>query len=224
MAKDLIRYDLLVQEALRDVVRRVLTDAAKNGLPGDHHFYVTFRTQAQGVRLSDRMREKYPEEMNIILQHQFWDLSVTESAFEVGLSFGGAAERLHVPFSAICGFYDPSVEFALKFEIQGEASVAAANESTPGQSSGKPDTPGEKPRPALALAKPPTQKAPTRIEAGAAAARESTAKLVAEKTEPPKDGKAGPSANPAPKPSPASGNEDKGDKKVVSIDAFRKKP
>ena len=223
MAKDLIRYDLLVQEALRDVVRRVLTDAAKNGLPGDHHFYVTFRTQAAGVRLSDRMKEKYPEEMNVILQHQFWDLSVSENAFEVGLSFGGVAERLHVPFASICGFYDPSVEFALKFEMQGENGVAAANESDPklstaGLSSAKLHAVADRPKPALALAKPSAQRAPARVEAVPAAAREATAKLVAEKTEPPK------MLGKGDRPAPASGNEDAGDKKVVSIDAFRKKP
>ena len=85
MATDLIRYDLLVQDALRGVVRTVLADAAKNGLQGDHHFFITFRTDAPGLRLSDRMRERYPEEMTIILQHQFWDLAVKDQAFEVGL-------------------------------------------------------------------------------------------------------------------------------------------
>ncbi|OYX69883.1 MAG: Stringent starvation protein B, partial [Rhizobiales bacterium 32-66-11] len=97
---DHIRYDLLAQEALRGVVRRVLSDVARDGLPGDHHFYVSFDPRAPGVRLSQRMREKYPEEMTIVLQHQFWDLNVSEHAFEVGLSFGGIPERLLVPFSA----------------------------------------------------------------------------------------------------------------------------
>ena len=138
MAKDLIRYDLMVQEALRGVVRKVLSDAARNGMPGEHHFFVTFKTQAPGVRLSERMRERYPEEMNIILQHQFWDLTVNDNAFEVGLSFGGAPERLLVPFAAICGFYDPSVEFALKFETQGEAGEAAAPPAAPALASVKP--------------------------------------------------------------------------------------
>ena len=84
MAVDHIRYDLLAQEALRGVVRHVLADAARNGLPGDHHFYISFDTGAEGVRISSRLREQYPEEITIILQHQFWDLSVTEEGFEVG--------------------------------------------------------------------------------------------------------------------------------------------
>jgi hypothetical protein len=117
---DQIRYDLLTQQALRGVVRNVLTDAAKKGLPGDHHFYITFNTQADGVRLSQRLRAQYPEEMTIILQHQFWDLTITEDAFDVGLSFGGIPERLMVPFAAINGFFDPSVQFGLQFEHVGE--------------------------------------------------------------------------------------------------------
>ena len=116
MAVDHIRYDLLTQEALRGVLRTVLSDAAKNGLPGDHHFFVTFDTCAEGVRLSQRMRAQYPKEMTIVLQHQFWDLAVSEDAFEVGLSFGGVPERLSIPFAAVKGFFDPSVEFGLQFE------------------------------------------------------------------------------------------------------------
>lgn len=119
MPTDLIRYDLLAQDALRGVVKRVLVDAAKEGLPGDHHFYITFDTRAPGVRLSNRMREKYPQEMTVVLQHQFWDLVVTEHTFEVGLSFGGIPERLLVPFEAIKGFFDPSVQFGLQFEVAG---------------------------------------------------------------------------------------------------------
>jgi hypothetical protein len=89
MADDLIRYDLLVQDALRNVVRKVLGDAARDGLAGEHHFYVSFRTDYPGVRISQRLREKYPQDMTIVLQHQFWDLGVTEHTFEVGLSFSG---------------------------------------------------------------------------------------------------------------------------------------
>ncbi len=114
-AEDLFRYDVMVQEALLGVVRRVLQEAARTGLPGEHHFYITFRSQAPGVRLSTRLREKYPEEMTIVLQHQFWDLVVGEQNFEVGLSFGGVPERLLVPYEALTGFYDPSVQFGLKF-------------------------------------------------------------------------------------------------------------
>lgn len=116
MAKDQIRYDLLTQDALRQVIRRVLSDAAREGLPGDHHFYVSFRTGDPGVRLSQRMRASYPEEMTIVLQHQFWDLQVSDQTFEVGLAFAGVPEKLLVPLSAITGFFDPSVEFGVKFE------------------------------------------------------------------------------------------------------------
>jgi hypothetical protein len=118
MATDHIRYDLLVQDALRGVVRNVLSDAVKHGLPGEHHFYISFKTGAPGVRVSNRLREQYPDEMTIVLQHQYRDLGVTEHTFEVGLSFGGVPERLLVPFDAVVGFFDPSVQFGLKFEVQ----------------------------------------------------------------------------------------------------------
>jgi uncharacterized protein len=98
------------------VLRRVLTDAAEHGLPGDHHFFITFVSTAEGVKLSPRLLAQYPEEMTVILQHQFWDLVVTEDRFEVGLSFGGVPERLVVPFHAIKSFFDPSVQFGLQFE------------------------------------------------------------------------------------------------------------
>jgi hypothetical protein len=116
MAVDHIRYDLLTQDALRGVVRTVLQDVAQNGLPGEHHFYISFDTRAEGVQLSERMLEQYPKEMTIVLQHQFWDLALTESGFAVGLSFGGVPERLAIPFAAIKGFFDPSVQFGLQFE------------------------------------------------------------------------------------------------------------
>src|ERR1051325_6588417 len=127
MPVDHIRYDLLTQQALRAVVRRVLSDVAKTGaLPGEHHFYVTFDTRAPGVKLSARMREQYPEEMTVVLQHQFWDLAVSDAHFEVGLSFNGVSEKLHVPLDAIKGFFDPSVQFGLQFET-----VAEGKEATP---------------------------------------------------------------------------------------------
>ena len=124
---DHFRYDLLTQQALRGVVRTVLADAAKKkGLPGDHHFYISFDTNAEGVRMSERLRVQYPEQMTIILQHQFWDLAVHEDRFEVGLSFGGIPERLVVPFAAIKSFFDPSVQFGLQFEPSEAASEAPA--------------------------------------------------------------------------------------------------
>jgi hypothetical protein len=130
---DQIRYDLLTQQALRGVVRSVLTETAKKGLPGDHHFYISFDTKANGVHISDRLRAQYPDEMTIILQHQFWDLKVSEEEFEVGLSFGGIPERLRVPFDAISGFFDPSVQFGLQFEevAEGEERSAPANAQEP---------------------------------------------------------------------------------------------
>src|SRR6185312_11072603 len=130
---DQIRYDLLTQQALRSVVRNVLSDTAKKGLPGDHHFYISFDTRADGVRMSDRLRAQYPGEMTIILQHQFWDLKVGDEEFEVGLSFGGVPERLTVPFEAINGFFDPSVQFGLQFEevTEGEERPAPANVQEP---------------------------------------------------------------------------------------------
>ena len=116
MATDHIRYDMLARDALRGVLRRVLTDAAEHGLPGEHHFFITFLSTADGVKLSPRLLAQYPEEMTIILQHQFWDLVVTDDRFEVGLSFGGIPERLVVPFAAIKSFIDPSAPFELQFE------------------------------------------------------------------------------------------------------------
>ena len=116
MATDHIRYDVLARDALRGVLRRVLTDAAEHGLPGEHHFFITFLSTAAGVKISPRLLAQYPEEMTVILQHQFWDLTVTEDRFEVGLSFNGIPERLVVPFQSIKSFFDPSVQFGLQFE------------------------------------------------------------------------------------------------------------
>ena len=115
-AEPTIDYDTLMQDAMRGVVRTVLTQAAKAGLPGDHHFYVSFDTGASGVVLSKRLKDKYPHEMTIVLQHRYWDLSVGDDGFEVKLTFDGIPERLVVPFSAIRVFFDPSVRYGLQFE------------------------------------------------------------------------------------------------------------
>jgi hypothetical protein len=131
MATDHIRYDVLARDALRGVLRRVLTDAAEHGLPGDHHFFITFVSTADGVKLSPRLLVQYPEEMTVILQHQFWDLVVTEDRFEVGLSFGGIPERLVIPFSAIKSFFDPSVQFGLQFETTDGAASADEEPGAP---------------------------------------------------------------------------------------------
>lgn len=111
-----IDYEGLAQEAMRGVVRKVLAGTAKSGLAGDHHFYISFDTEAPGVSVSRRLKEKYPHEMTIVLQHRFWDLAVTEDRFEVKLTFDGIPERLVVPFEAIKVFFDPSVRFGLQFE------------------------------------------------------------------------------------------------------------
>jgi hypothetical protein len=115
-AEPTIDYDTLTQDAMRGVVRTVLTQAAKSGLPGDHHFYISFDTSASGVVLSKRLKDKYPSEMTVVLQHRFWDLSVDDDGFEVKLTFDGIPERLVVPFAAIRVFFDPSVRYGLQFE------------------------------------------------------------------------------------------------------------
>jgi len=116
MTKDWLRYDRMVEDALRGVVRRALTEIASSGLPGDHHFYLTFRTIEPGVHIAPALRGQYPKEMTIVLQHQFWGLEVNEEHFAVTLSFGGKHERLVVPYRAIVSFADPSVKFGLQFE------------------------------------------------------------------------------------------------------------
>ncbi|WP_374626777.1 SspB family protein [Devosia sp.] len=118
MAEDLIRYDILAQEALRGVVRKVLSEVARTGLPGEHHFFISFVTKAPGVRLSQRLVEQYDKEMTIVLQNQFGALKVSETGFEVELSFDGKPELLAIPFSAIKGFFDPSVQFGLQFDVE----------------------------------------------------------------------------------------------------------
>jgi len=198
MAVDHIRYDILAQEALRGVVRTVLTDAAKNGLPGEHHFKITFATTAPGVRLSERMRKQYPEEMTIILQHQFWDLDVGDDEFEVGLSFGGVAERLVVPFEAVTAFFDPAVQFGFQFETldaEGPSSDAAASAPAAANTSAK----SKKPR-AVDLKK------PGALPAEAANAAPATAAPAPSKPDG-DDGGAGPGAG----------------GQVVRLDRFRKK-
>jgi hypothetical protein len=205
MAKDQIRYDLLVQEALKGVVRKILVDAGRDGLHGEHHFYISFRTEYPGVRLSNRLREKYPQEMTIVLQHQFWDLGVTEHAFEVGLSFSGVPERLLIPFDALTGFFDPSVQFGLKFEVQEEEQAEAPPLPAP-----------ETPRPARGAGSEPVELQPKKAPAPNAA-----------KSPSPK-----PPAKPAPQPArvtaageeePAEDRKGEAGAEVVSLDAFRKK-
>ena len=134
VSEDLIRYDVLTQDALRSVIRKVLDEVAVAGLPGDHHFFITFDTAFPGVRLSKRMRERYPESMTIVIQHTYWDLTVNDAGFEVDLTFNDVRERLAIPFAAIQAFFDPSVKFGLQFDVaietlesQGESGEMSAD-------------------------------------------------------------------------------------------------
>ncbi|WP_375608248.1 MULTISPECIES: SspB family protein [unclassified Bartonella] len=117
MVKDQIRYDILVQDALRGVIRKVLSEVSKAGLPGNHHFFITFLTNSPGVKISSRLKNRYPEQMTIVLQHQFRDLSVSETAFEVTLSFREITEKLVIPFTSIQVFYDPVAAFEAAFDL-----------------------------------------------------------------------------------------------------------
>ncbi len=223
MATDLIRYDLLVQDALRGVVRNVLSEAARNGLQGDHHFFITFKTNTPGLRLSNRMRERYPDEMTIILQHQFWDLAVTDHAFEVGLSFNNVPERLLVPFAAVTSFVDPSVQFGLKFdvvtteepEVPEEDAPEPAPKALPGRrglasidgSGAKGDKSASAPESVVALK-------PHDIKPATPPLTPSGTKAVSSK--------GGKDKDKAVAPDKSAGAPEEA--KVLSIDAFRKKP
>jgi hypothetical protein len=116
----LIPYDEIVQEALRAVVGRVLGQVASEGLPGNHHFYITFKTNAPGVSIPRSLYERFPDEMTIVLQNKYWDLKVTATGFEVGLTFNQVPAHLDIPFSAVTAFADPAVDFALQFQAQVE--------------------------------------------------------------------------------------------------------
>lgn len=139
-----MRYDMLAQEALKGVVRRALRIARDQGLPGEHHFYISFRTGAPGVEISPKLKAQYPEEMTIVLQHQFWNLEVSEERFSVDLTFNKIPEKLVVPFSAVQGFFDPSVQFGLQFQVDGAATKpAVAEASAPAEPTPKPEGDGE---------------------------------------------------------------------------------
>jgi len=217
MQEQVIRYDLLVQDALRGMVRELLSKVAREGLPGDHHFFITFKTQAPGVQLSQRMKARYPDEITIILQHQFWDLLVTERQFEVGLSFSNIPERLVVPFSALTGFHDPSAPFMIKFEPK---EATEAQRGTDEQAPAAPPTPLRAIRPEAASASEAAQ-GPDGAQGAALAPamkREPAAtqgKAAGASADKPADGKAAEKDASDAQPGEAS--------KIVSIDAFRKK-
>ena len=137
--ESLIPYDEIVQDALRAVVGRVLREVEQSGLlPGDHHFYITFKTRMPGVAIPKHLLERFPDEMTIVIQHRFWDLKVEDDNFTVGLSFGGVPATLHVPFAAVTQFHDPAVEFALTFqanaaEIPADEHEEAENDAPEGK-------------------------------------------------------------------------------------------
>ena len=128
MPEDLMRYDQLAQNALKGVVREALRRVEKSGLPGEHHFYIQFNTKYPGVNIGARLAERYPREMTVVLQHQFFNLQVTEERFQVELSFDNIPERLVVPFAAVKGFLDPAVQFGLQFEVVHEEAEATPAE------------------------------------------------------------------------------------------------
>ena len=210
MANDLIRYDLRVQDALRGVIRKVLAEAAKDGLPGEHHFQIAFRTDAPGVRLSMQMRQRFPQEMTIILQYQFRELSVSDQYVEVVLFFNHVPERITIPFEAISGFFDPSVDFGLRFDVQADKPEPSARPAATG--------------PKLVAAKPARA---VRDEAQAPRARGAASEPVEFKPARPQP-LAKPTAADKLATSIAEGKGAEpaktGDAKIVSIDAFRRKP
>ena len=219
-----IDYDALAQDALRGVVRTVLTAVAKSGLPGDHHFYISFDTQAPGVVLSKRLREKYPEEMTIVLQHRFWDLMVNEDRFEVKLTFDGIPERLVVPFASLQVFFDPSVRYGLQFE-----EPAAEGD---GERTGAPDAPRTRPGPR----KPKAARKPRAEKAVGEGAAETTPRAKPAAAPVDQAAPAAPRPGPVPVPAPqpagalpapaapaAAATETSGGAQIVSLDAFRKK-
>jgi hypothetical protein len=232
MGKDMIRYDLMVQDALKGVLRKLLADAARDGLPGEHHFFITFRTGSAGVRLSQRMREKYPDEMTIVLQHQFWDLGVTDHSFEVGLSFGGVPERLLVPFDAITGFFDPSVQFGLKFE---QHEVANEEDEVAGDNEPMPATRTLRSVPAAGDDAPDDAAPPARPASGKGARGKAADKAHEKAHDKASESKAGAKspavkeakdsepAAPGEKPAATAPAAQDGGAQVVSLDAFRKK-
>jgi len=203
MPVDHLRYDILVQDALRGMVRGLLADAAKKGLPSDHHFFITFDTTADGVRLSERLRERYPQEMTIVLQHQFWDLKVSDEAFEVGLSFSGVPEHLSVPFEAVTGFADPSVQFALQFETLIEVPEETAEEIGPETGAAR-DEPKDEPRTSGRRERP-------------------RASVPASPASPPEEAPPAAAAADGPKRKPREPQNDKPGAEVVRLDRFRKK-
>ena len=228
-----IDYETLALEAMRGVVRTVLTRAAKSGLPGDHHFYISFDTEAAGVSLSKRLREKYPREMTIVLQHRFWDLNVADDRFEVKLTFDGIPERLVVPFAALKVFFDPSVRYGLQFEEpeQGPNAENLAASAGPGSNNGTrslPSRPGSAPRKPRGTKKSKNEPALSAVPShpGSSATSEPIALLKTPPAAPsspsPATGKAA-SPNAVPETPPEEKPANAGSAQILSLDQFRKK-
>lgn len=127
MSDDQIRYDVLTQEALRGVIKKVLDEVVVAGLPGEHHFFITFNTTYPGVRLSKAIKERYPESMTIVIQHTFWNLKTSDTDFELDLTFNDIKEHLKIPFAAVQAFFDPSVKFGLQFDLDEETADQSAD-------------------------------------------------------------------------------------------------
>jgi hypothetical protein len=141
--ESLIPYDEIVQDALRAVVGRVLGEVEQSGgLPGEHHFYITFKTRHPGVSIPKHLLERFPDEMTIVIQHRFWDLKVEEDNFSVGLSFGGVPASLHVPFAAVTQFHDPAVEFALTFQANAAEELPEEHEEAENDAPAEPEKDG----------------------------------------------------------------------------------
>lgn len=143
MTEDLLRYDLMIEAALRDVVRETLLSVAQNGLPGEHHFYITFMTNFPGVEIPEYLSKQYPDEMTIVLQYQFFGLKIEDDALHVTLSFNNVKERLRVPIEAITTFADPSVNFALQFQ-SGQSDGDDGDELPDGEEDGQDKAKDEK--------------------------------------------------------------------------------
>jgi len=231
-AEQKIDYEALARDAMRGIVRAALMQTARAGLPGDHHFYISFDTRAPGIAMSRRLKEKYPYEMTIVLQHRFWDLIVTDERFEVKLTFDGIPERLVIPFAAIKVFFDPSVRYGLQFEEAADAAPDAGEQQLAARAlvgdpvaEGAPGSRGGSPRQGAAR-KPRAPRKPRSDKEGPAA--EMPPKTATAASEPDRAGAA--SKVQAPKaPAPESGSTEpaaepaESGAKVVRLDTFRKK-
>jgi hypothetical protein len=144
-AKDHIGYQALTQAALKSVVRAALEKAAKlDSLPGEHHFYVTFRTRTQGVQMADYLKDRFPDEMTIVIQHQYWDFEVFDDRFEIILKFSGVPQHLRIPFAAVTRFFDPSVNFGLQFEKDEAVAFSEVNPAMPKPAPAPVSQPGDR--------------------------------------------------------------------------------